>query len=126
MSRSPAELTRALVAAAQRNHQLVELMRSAITVDDHDECAKFYWTLDTWEQKAAVIDLVQDKISPTLAPIMRDFLRAPLGSDDTIWLGKAIAILHLRGSLSGFNALYDGGPALVEREARALLATWAQ
>lgn len=112
--------SRALAAVESLNWDLIESLRTIVTKGDLPEAAKFYETLDSWSKKAALIQLVQDRCDPVLDPVMRDFLAAPRGTDDTLWLSKLVAVLHLKRDLSGFTALYNQGPAAVDAEARRL------
>jgi hypothetical protein len=113
-------LTEAFAAVESVDWDRVEDLRPTITVEDHGDAARLYVTLESWSQKAALIQLVQDKMSPALLPMMRDYLSAPRGDDDTLWLSKVVAILHLRGRFDDFGELYAGGPERVDAEARAL------
>ena len=121
MTASPS-FAKALAAVEALDWQRIELVRDDVTRDDLPEAVRFYATLDSWSKKAALIQLVQDHTDPGLDPIMRDFLAAPRGSGDFLWLSKLVAVLHLERDTKGFSALYKAGPDAVDARAGALLA----
>ena len=85
----------------------IESARDRVTRADLGLFAETYKSLPTWEQKAALINLVQDHLDARLRPMMFDFLSAPNVRDDTHELTKAIALCHLEGDFERFMVYYN-------------------
>jgi hypothetical protein len=85
----------------------VEYQRDYVRPEHLATLVELYWSLDDWEQKAEVIDLVQDTIDSQTQPIMRDFLHAPADQiGDYLQMGKIIALCHLEGNFDNSTKYY--------------------
>lgn len=104
--------------------EAIESARDRVSANEVASLASYYTSLKSWDEKAAVICLVQDTLDPILLPMMKDFLAAPPGDDDIIWMGKLTALLHLDGSFDRFKEYSQGGPNGVEGRARERLASF--
>jgi hypothetical protein len=97
-----------LLELVQRaDFQEIEAARDQVEFSDLGAMAAAYPSLKTWDQKAALINLVQDHLDPRFRPIMLDFLEAPdTRGDDVIPLTKAIALCHLDENFDIFMDYY--------------------
>jgi hypothetical protein len=85
----------------------IEFERDNVCREHFEPLVQFYWTLHDWEQKAAIIDLLQDKIDTITRQIMLDFLNAPPDKvGDYLQTCKIIALCHLEGNLNNFTKYY--------------------
>ncbi len=85
----------------------VESARDNVKKENLAALELLYWILETWEQKIALINLIQDYIDPITHRIMLDILKAPEDEKgDYIELTKAIALCHLDKDFSKFDAYY--------------------
>jgi hypothetical protein len=100
----------------------IESARDVVTREDVAPLAEVYWTLETWDQKAALIELVQDYIDPRSREIMLDFLKAPpdKAGDDYFEAVKAIALCHLDRDFKAFTRYYGDRRLLAETAERYL------
>ena len=81
----------------------IEAARDGVTGQDLDALVEAYWSLQTWEQKCGLVNLVQDHIAPRTREIMLDYLRAPDDeSGDYVELTQAIALCHLDENFDNF------------------------
>lgn len=89
------------------NAEEIESARDEIIPEDIGPLAKVYWTLETWSEKAGLIQIVQDTIDPRTRGIMLDFLKAPPDtSGDYVEITKAIALCHLDRDFAAFDRYY--------------------
>ena len=101
--------------------QEIESARDQVTVSILGALAAAYPSLETWEQKAALINLIQDHLDPCFRPIMLDFLSAPdTRGDDTVPLTKAIALCHLEENFDNFTIYYNDHNLLADRVSHLL------
>lgn len=97
----------------------IEAARDRITRDDLAPLAEVYWTLQTWDEKAGLIELIQDHLDPQTRALMLDFLTAPADEKgDRRLLVKAIALCHLDGDFAAFNRYYQERQLLAATVAR--------
>jgi len=86
----------------------IETARDQVTFSDLGPLAAAYWGLETWDQKAALIHLIQDHNDPRFRPIILDILKAPdVPTDDNIILTKAIALCYLDENDNDFSRYYN-------------------
>ena len=76
------------------------------------EAVTAYFTLKTWDQKAALVHLVKESLDPVLKPIMLDFLNAPVyryeeDIVDPIWWSIITVFCYLEGRMDKFDFYYD-------------------
>jgi len=99
----------------------IEESRDLVEFHHFGELAAAYSSLESWNQKAALINLVQDHLDPRFRPIMLDFLRAPdTRGDDVIPLTKAIALCHLDENFDDFMRYYNNTQLIDERASEYL------
>jgi len=103
-----------LVLVRRADFEEIEAARDKIAFSDLGALAAAYPALETWDQKAALINLVQDHLDPRFRSLMLDFLAAPdtrgdeaSSGDDVIPLTKAIALCHLDENFDDFMRYYN-------------------
>jgi len=90
-----------LVATIRREaFDEIEFLRDEVTEDLLGELEKAYWELETWYQRAGMVQLVGDYLEPALHSMMLDILGAPddLPGANLLLVTKATAICVLQGS----------------------------
>ncbi|GAA1082606.1 hypothetical protein [Kitasatospora arboriphila] len=91
----------------------IEFARPAVRPGHVEALAAFYWTLDDWPRRIALVQLVQDQDHPALRPVMLDVLRAPLAEDtENVELTKAAALRLIDPRYDTFTAFYEDRAAL--------------
>lgn len=71
----------------------IETARSWVERHDVPSLIALYWQQESWAQKRAVVELLQDQYHPGIGEMMLDFLRAPVApGDERTELAKAIAL----------------------------------
>lgn len=90
----------------------IESCRREIGPQDLPDLVTLYGLLDTWPRRLALVQLVQDRPEPELAPIMLDILRAPDLGDDLTDLTKAAALGHIDERYATFMTFYQDRAAL--------------
>jgi len=99
----------------------IEMARDEVTRDDLGALAAAYWSLENWDQKGLLINLVQDYIDPRTRDIMIDFLKAPEDkSGDFTEVTKAIALCILEEDFERFTLYYDDRELLAQAVQRYL------
>lgn len=78
-----------------------------------------YWLLKTWTQRCCFVFVFQDRIEPSLRPVMRHILEAPDTEDDTAPSAWAIGLCHLEGSFNNFMKYFSS-----RAEARAAMRAY--
>ena len=87
-----------------KNIERIEYERDHVCREHLKPMVDLYWTLEDWEQKAAIVDLLQDTIDNLSRPIMLDFLNAPCDEvGDYLQKCKIIALCHLEENFSSFT-----------------------
>lgn len=94
--------------------QQIEFERDNVTPADLEALTEAYWTLDSWKQKAALIDLVQDHMGPRTRELMLDILQAPNSELEDYIVTKAIALSHLEEDFERFMVYYNDPQLLKE------------
>ncbi len=118
------EFAEMLESVISGDFEAVEGWRDTFTAEMSPQAVNGYYELENWVQKAALIQLIQDRGNSDCHRILIDFLGAPANDDDdTIWLSKAVALWKL--NQADFSQLLDLGPHDVEVRSRAFLATLA-
>jgi len=104
----------------------IETERERVGPEHLPELIALYQSLDNWDDKAALIDLIQDVDDPRIRPLMLDFLHAPGGRVDIYgvwdyWLClKAVALSFLAGDCKLFDR-YQEKPELIEADIKPYL-----
>lgn len=99
----------------------METARDDVTRNDVGPLVEAYWTLTTWDEKAGLIQLIQDYLDPRSHDIMLDFLKAPPDANgDYFELTKAIALCRLDGDFAAFNRYYKDRDLLAATAERRL------
>lgn len=93
------------------DHEGIESARDRVTPADVPALCRWYFELEGWEQRCALVDLLVDQSSPELDAVCKDVLRAP-GSGDWVELPKAFALGWLAGRGDLFMAYYNDRGAL--------------
>lgn len=110
-----ADAIRSLDAAA------LERLRSDVKPADVPALAAFYRTRDRWEERCALVDLVQDRPEPALRPMFEDVLRCPVAGEDWSELAQAAALARLHPEEDRFST-YLRDRAVLRRDVDAALA----
>lgn len=86
----------------------IEGARDWVQPEDVAPLLALYWELDTWPQKRALIEIVQDRHAPDIERVMLDFLRAPVSrGDEMTELAKAIALGFIHEKYDNFMGYYN-------------------
>jgi hypothetical protein len=89
------------------NIERIEYERDKVGSEHLKSLVELYWTLEDWEQKGAIVDLVQDTFNSLTRPIMLNFLNAPPDQvGDYLQTCKIIALCHLEGNFNNFSNYY--------------------
>ena len=105
----------------------IESARDEVTENDVAPLVEAYWGLTTWEEKAGLIQLIQDYIDPHAHDVMLDFLKAPPDPNgDYFEVTKAIALCHLDGDFAAFTRYYKDRDLLAATAERYLHLQKAQ
>lgn len=102
--------------------EAIEAARTNVASADVPELVAAYPQLD-WQQRGALILLMQDHQEPSMRPMMVDYLSsAPDGpaDDSTVAEARAVALCYLDGSFDKFDR-YIADPAEVERRRRSIV-----
>lgn len=116
------KIERFIQAIIEADIERIEAARDQVRLEDLAALVEVYWTLDSWDKKYALIELVQDHIDPSTRTIMLDCLKAPADADgDRAELCRAIALCHLQGDLDRFTD-YHNDRKLLARTVQQTLA----
>ncbi|HNT75295.1 MAG TPA: hypothetical protein PKH77_09770 [Anaerolineae bacterium] len=79
-----------------------------------------YWTLNTWEDKAGLMQLFSDYMAPQGRAVMLDFLTAPTTAlnEEYFISGKIVALCQLAGTFELYERCWYNRPlclAVIER-----------
>ena len=86
----------------------IESARDWVEQAQVDKLVEHYWELKSWDQKCALIEIIQDQYSQNIQDIMLDYLRAPYGlEEDRIELGKAVALGFIDEKYDTFMIYYQ-------------------
>lgn len=106
-----AELSRPVLAV---DADAIEGARALVTDADLPELTAWYWELEGWPQKLALIELIQDRYHPSMDEVLLDALRAPGDGDDWVDIPKMIAVGVLDEDLDNFALYINDREALRE------------
>lgn len=114
-------IKRLLALVKSGDGQKIELARDNVKRGDLAALAKAYWTLETWDQKDSLVQLIQDHIDPRTRTLMLDILKAPEDRiSGEIDLTRAIALCHLDKNFANFTLYADSSERIAEGMKRYL------
>lgn len=88
--------------------EAIEGSRNRVKVEHVESLVALYDRSQTWDERCAVLQLLQDKKHPALLRVMHHFLvGAPEGTDDNYPLTKAVALCQLEGDFTRFMTYYE-------------------
>lgn len=102
------------------DREAIEAARSLVTPEEVPALTAWYHTLERWDQKLALVDLICDQNHPSMEAVLLDALRAP-GQGDWVDLPKAFALGWLDDALDDFAGYYSDR-ALLHRTVDEFLA----
>ena len=105
---------------AEDDYEGIEAARDIVEAHHLPSLIEHYNSLKSWDQKRAVIDLVQDQDDDSLRPIMLDYLRAPFGRYEAMDLAKATALGFIDEAYDR-PAVYYNNRMLLERDVQIVL-----
>ena len=86
----------------------IEEARDFVQPEDIESLIALYWQLEDWQQKRALIDIMQDQFHPDMARMMLDFLRVPLTpGDEMTELAQAVALGFMDEKYDQFMTYYN-------------------
>ncbi|MCP4423297.1 MAG: ankyrin repeat domain-containing protein [Chloroflexi bacterium] len=86
----------------------IEEARDWVRTEDIGPLITLYWQLDDWQQKRALIDVMQDQFHPDMKKMMLDFLRVPLEpGDEPTELSQAVALGFMDEKYDQFMTYYN-------------------
>ena len=101
--------------------EAIEGSRGRVRPQDVEPLIAFYWRLESWPQKRAVVDLLQDQYHADMPKMMLDFLRAPVAAgDEPTELAQAIALGFIDEKYDRFMTYYNDRQ-LLARDVQAVL-----
>ncbi len=98
----------------------IECARDEVTTEDVPALVRFYFELEEWPKKTAIVDLICDQHHPDMEALMIDVLRAPGAGDDWIDLPKATALGYLSEDNDQFMRYYNDRELLARTVDEAL------
>lgn len=104
-----------------RDWEAIEGWRGRVRVEHIASLVALYDRVQTWDERCAVLQLIQDKLHPESRRCMHHFLAAPNGDDENFELTKAIAVCHLERDFARFVTYLDDRKKLA-----ADVAAWRQ
>ncbi|MBN2147587.1 MAG: ankyrin repeat domain-containing protein [Anaerolineales bacterium] len=86
----------------------IEAARDDVLPSDLPHLIAHYWQQNSWSQKRALVELLQDQHHPDLPKLMLDFLRAPvIEGDEQMELAQAIALGYVDEAYDQFMVYYN-------------------
>jgi ankyrin repeat protein len=86
----------------------IESARDWVQAADLEPLIAMYWQLESWPQKRALVEILQDQFHPDMAKMMLDFLRVPLEpGDEPTELAQAVALGFIDEKYDQFMAYYN-------------------
>ncbi len=86
----------------------IESARDWVQPDDLVPLIALYWQLESWPQKRALVEILQDQFHPEMAKVMLDFLRVPLErGDEQTELAQAVALGFIDEKYDQFMTYYN-------------------
>jgi hypothetical protein len=121
-AQKPHTLARFLVLVEECDFEAIEQERDHVAPDHLDALVAAYVELTSWEQKAALVQLVQDCPDPRLRPMMLDVLcGAPDDIRGPLHWSKAVALSFLDGEPRHFQRYYRDNRLLKDSARRYLV-----
>jgi hypothetical protein len=88
--------------------EVIESARDWVQPEDLEPLVALYWQLESWPQKRALVEILQDQFHPDMAKMMLDFLRVPLEpGDEPTELAQAIALGFIDEQYDQFISYYN-------------------
>ncbi len=117
----PLRLRRLRRAIKLDDPEIIEAARDWVRPQDIPSLMAYYWKLQDWSLKRAVVELLQDQSHPDLPKLMLDFLRVPLKpGDERTELAQAIALGFIDEQYDRFTAYYNNRDLLAQDVRTAL------
>ncbi len=86
----------------------IESARDWVQAVDLEPLIALYWQLESWPQKRALVEILQDQFHPDMAKMMLDFLRVPLElGDEPTELAQAIALGFIDEKYDQYMTYYN-------------------
>ena len=86
----------------------IEAARDLVQPADIEPLIALYWRLDNWQQKRALVDIMQDQYHPDMHKMMLDFLRVPVApGDEWVELAQAVALGFIDEKYDRFMNYYN-------------------
>ncbi len=86
----------------------IESARDWVQAADLEPLIALYWQLESWPQKRALVEILQDQFHPDMAKMMLDFLRVPLEpGDEPTELAQAVALGFIDEKYDQFMTYYN-------------------
>ena len=86
----------------------IEEARGWVQPEDIEPLIALYWQLENWQQKRALVDVIQDQYHPDMPKMMLDFLRVPLAEgDEWVELAQAVALGFIDEKYDQFMNYYN-------------------
>ena len=99
----------------------IESARDWVQPEDLEPLIALYWQLESWPQKRALVEILQDQFHPDMTKMMLDFLRVPLESgDEPTELAQAIALGFIDEKYDQFMTYYNDRARLARDVKEAL------
>lgn len=90
----------------------IELAREEVRPEDIPRLCNYYWQLERWDQKLALVELIQDHYHPSMDAVMLDVLQAPGDGTNRVDLPKIIALKMLSPDHDKFALYFSDRAAL--------------
>ena len=101
-----------------RNFEEIEAWRHRVTTEYIPHFTALYDRVQSWDERCAVLQLLQDELHPEVTKRMHHFLGAPEDQNGDLYeLTKAIALCHLEQDFSLFMTYYEDRNKLAEQVA---------
>lgn len=101
------------------DHEGIEGARDHVRPEHVEALCRFYFELDDYKHRCALVDLLADQNDPAMDAVCRDVLLAP-GDDDSVELPKAFALSWLEGEPELYMRYYNDRRALAAAVQTAL------
>ncbi len=101
--------------------ETTETARDWVQAQDVAPLIALYWQLESWPQKRAVVEILQDQYHADMPNVMLDFMRAPVAAgDEPTELAQAIALGFVAEKYDRFMTYYHDREMLA-RDVQAVL-----
>ncbi len=112
-------VTHLLTLIRRGDSQEIEAARDRVSPEIMPELLDAYWSLDSWEQRTALLHLCSDHLVPGGQRVMRHYLTTPQTDDPATW-SKIVALCQLAGTWELYERLWDDRDLLEAAIERAL------